>query len=148
MKKFLYTLLVMILCATGAKADQLSLLTKKWSEEAVAYITEHHITRIAIYCGCCQDEKAEMVDISSIYNEPAGYQDYYRVYVMTPNGDRKILDLAYVFILDENPKAGYHCLGKTLGYACFPCVEDGFTINKKGKVKGAKFDTMGMNAAR
>ena len=128
-------LLIMMIGIFDISAEQLATLPKRTTDEFIEYISTQKIEQLAIYDACESPKKAKLIKIKNIYTESTGIRDLQRLYIETSEGENIKIDLAYLFAAEKDGK--YYNVGRILGMYCYPCVEDGFTITNKGKVKGA-----------
>jgi len=122
-KSVLLLLFLFTLISVTASADQLAYLTKDQAEKAVKFLKKQK--RVMLFCGCCDNDPKVFVNVKKVYMAPAGYEDYYEIFIEGNAGNKeklkKAVDLAYVFI---NKKGTAAAVGLELGMECDPCVHD------------------------
>ncbi|MEZ5426279.1 MAG: hypothetical protein R2747_08445 [Pyrinomonadaceae bacterium] len=96
MKKIFVIVLIMIFALT-ALADQAAYITEKQAKEAVELLKDKG--EIKHYCAPCEDKSIRLEAIEAIEAAPAGYENYWEVKV---NGDG--IDLAYVYFKNKKGK--------------------------------------------
>lgn len=96
MKNFIALILILMFALT-AFADQAAYITKDQAERAVALLKDKG--QIKNHCAPCDDKSITTQDIETIEAAPTGYEDYWEVKV---NGEG--IDLAYVYFLEKNDK--------------------------------------------
>lgn len=123
MKKLIFLLLLLTFISTTASSDQLAYLAKEQAQTAVKFLKKQK--RVMLFCGCCDNDPKVFVNIKKVYMAPAGYEDYYEVFIEGNAGKKEkikqAVDLAYVFI---NKRGTAVAVGVELGMECDPCVQD------------------------
>ncbi|HEY3251496.1 MAG TPA: hypothetical protein VGK25_10305 [Ignavibacteria bacterium] len=106
-------------------SDQLAWITKAQAEKTIAYFEDNDITRVVLWCACCDNDPKTLINVTKIYYKPSDDPSYYEVYIEGTNplvGQvvSQPVDLAYVHI-KRNSK--WRCLGKELKFECDPCTK-------------------------
>jgi hypothetical protein len=122
MKKIFF-ILILVLASKLCIADQLAYITKEQAEKTVQFIKDYGISKLILWCACCENDIPLKVEINKVFYRYTGYEEYYEIVVegRKENGDyfASTVDLAYVHI-QSGSKA--NCLGKELGFECTPCT--------------------------
>lgn len=119
MKNIVFTLLTSCIVSTTLFADQLAYLSKADADRAAAFIDG--VKKLAIYCGCCDNQEMEVVKVKGTEVKFTGYEQFYEVYVMySYQGELKSVpvDLAYVWV---KVKGQLQTVGQVLGLEHDPC---------------------------
>lgn len=119
MKNLIFTLLTSCIVSTNLFADQLAYLSKADADRAAAFIDG--VKKLAIYCGCCDNQEMEVVKVKGTEVKFTGYEQFYEVYVMySYQGELKSVpvDLAYVWV---KVKGQLQTVGQVLGLEHDPC---------------------------
>lgn len=133
MKKSILTLIALSI-AIISQAAQLAFLPKEKAYKSLLYIKNNNITEMLLL-DACQGTKPVKLGIDKVVSDYTGTQNFFQICVITKSFEYKKLDLAYVFVKSESET--WVNLGKLLGFECFPCIEDGFTVDDKGNLQGA-----------
>lgn len=96
MKNFIALVLILMFALT-AFADQAAYITKDQAERAVALLKDKG--QIKNFCAPCDDQSITVQNIETIEAVPAGYENYWEVKV---NGEG--IDLAYVYFNEKKDK--------------------------------------------
>jgi hypothetical protein len=119
MKKLAVSFIAFFVISSASFADQLAYLSKADADRAAAYI--EGVKKLALYCGCCDNQVMEVIKVKGTEVKFTGYEQYYEVYVMySYQGELKSvpLDLAYVWV---KIKGEVQTVGKALGLEHDPC---------------------------
>jgi hypothetical protein len=118
-----FIFLCMTVVSLSCLADQLALISKEQAMKATFFLQQHE--ELILWCACCDtDNSKEVIKVTEVFCEPAGYEDYYHVMLKgsDKNGNSvlKELDLAYVHCKSDNTAL---CVGVALGFECDPCTD-------------------------
>jgi hypothetical protein len=120
MKKIILSLFTLLVFHFAGLADQLAYLSKADADRAANFLEKQKT--VGIYCGCCDNDVLEAVEISGVEVKYTGYEQYYEVYIKYKSNDELktvAVDLAYLWV---NTKGiGIQTVGKALGLEHDPC---------------------------
>jgi hypothetical protein len=120
MKKIILSLFTLLVFHFAGLADQLAYLSKADADRAANFLEKQKT--VGIYCGCCDNDVLEAVEISGVEVKYTGYEQYYEVYIKYKSNDEfktVAVDLAYLWV---NTKGiGIQTVGKALGLEHDPC---------------------------
>jgi hypothetical protein len=120
MKKIILSLFTLFVFHFAGLADQLAYLSKADADRAANFLEKQKT--VGIYCGCCDNDVLEAVEISGVEVKYTGYEQYYEVYIKYKSNDELktvAVDLAYLWV---NTKGiGIQTVGKALGLEHDPC---------------------------
>jgi hypothetical protein len=129
--KFLFVILI-LLCASYAKADQLVWITQDQAKAAVAFLKQQ--SEIIAWCACCESDSKSVIKVTNSYYQHARTaQDYYEVFIVGTDNEGKDInsafDLAYLHYKKNSTAI---CVGKGLGFECDPCTSPFAWPNSNG----------------
>jgi glutamine amidotransferase-like uncharacterized protein len=117
MYKVALTLLFSFLFTIPAKADQLAYISKGEAKKAAKVIRK--MDYVFLFCGCCDNEKAEKVKVVKVEYKFTNYENYYEVILTYKKEDGSVMmegiDLAYVW------SNKIQTIGEILSYEHDPC---------------------------
>ena len=121
-KKAMLLIVAWMCLLFAAKADQLAFVPEKDARAAVELLQTQPY--VLLHCGCCDDDTLQYVKIRSVSCHPAGYKQYFQVFVegVDANGNPVFegIDLAYAYIRKGKTAL---CVGKALHLDCDPCLD-------------------------
>ena len=121
--KQILLLLILNIISFSLFADQLSAITKEQALKATQYLREQ--STVILWCACCEgNNPKQVVTVTNVYYESAGFEDYFTVVLEGVDNNQKTikehLDLAYVHV---NKNGTAYCVGQELGFTCDPCTK-------------------------
>jgi len=116
-------LIVFVMFALGAQADQLAYISKEQAEEVAAYLNKGKT--VYLFCGCCSMEKPTKVKVAKAKAKYTGYEYYWEVVIEwqvegLSQLQRRSIDLAYVW---QKGLFGYKTLGSRFDMDHDYCVK-------------------------
>lgn len=105
-----------------AQADQLAWITEAQARKAAEFLRTQET--LLLFCGCCDNHDAQIIQVVEIGFEATSGGDYFEVFVVgvDPLGNevRIPLDLAYVYFKKRKKAVN---VGKHLGFECDVCTK-------------------------
>ncbi|MCI0449103.1 MAG: hypothetical protein L0Y79_04855 [Chlorobi bacterium] len=123
MKKVLL-MAFLVFAINTSYSDQLAWITKEQAEKTVSYFEDEDISRVVIWCACCDNDPKIKVNVERISYKKADDPSYYEIYITGTTSDGRTIsqpvDLAYVHVKRSGK---WRCLGKELKFDCDPCTK-------------------------
>ncbi|MBK9191410.1 MAG: hypothetical protein IPM77_07785 [Crocinitomicaceae bacterium] len=80
MKKSILVFVAVFAIQFFSFADQLAYLSKADADRAAALL--ENTKKVALYCGCCDNQELEVIKVKGVEVKYTGYEQYYEVFVM------------------------------------------------------------------
>jgi len=120
MKQSIGILLLSLLMALPAQADQLAYISKKQAKKARRAMKK--MDGVYLFCGCCSGDERKWVQIDKVEVRFTDYENYYEVVITytdkAGNNQTIGVDLAYVW---TNKGGKTQTIGELLGFEHDPC---------------------------
>jgi hypothetical protein len=104
------------------QADQLAWITEAQARKAAEFLRKQE--SILLFCGCCDQHDAQIIQVVEIGFEATPGGEYFEVFVVGVNAKGKEvkipLDLAYVYFKKKKKAVN---VGKHLGFECDVCTK-------------------------
>jgi len=119
MRKGMLLLFSTCFFVTTSFADDLRWISKVNAQRAADFFKQ--IKEVTLYCGCCDGDVAQEVEVLGAEVKFTGHQQFYEVYVTYDyRGETKTVavDLAYVWVKTAE---GFKTVGEVLEIEHYPC---------------------------
>ena len=104
------------------QADQLAWITEAQARKAADFLRKQE--SILLFCGCCDQHDAQIIQVVEIGFEATQGEEYFEVFVVGVDAKGKEvkipLDLAYVYFKKKKKAVN---VGKHLGFDCDVCTK-------------------------
>jgi hypothetical protein len=116
-------ILIIFLFIVGVvQADQLAWITEAQARKAAEFLRKQE--SILLFCGCCEQHDAQIIQVVEIGFEVTPGGEYFEVFVVGVDAKGKEvkipLDLAYVYFKKKKKAVN---VGKYLGFDCDVCTK-------------------------